>query len=73
MKITVIADKKGQVVGSYRHPAQIAKGQPTFQIHGAPDHTVHELDLPSEFEKVSSAEELHRRLAERLKNVSPKL
>jgi hypothetical protein len=72
MKITVIADKKGQVVGTYRHPAHVAKDQPTLQIHGAADHTVHELDLPSEFEKVSSAEELHRRLAEHLKNASPK-
>jgi hypothetical protein len=72
MKITVIADKKGQVVGTYRHPAQVAKDQPTFQIHGAPGHTVHELDLPDEYEKVSSAEELHRRLKEHLKKPSAK-
>ena len=72
MKITVIADKKGQVVGTYRHPAQVAKDQPALQIHGAPDHTVHELDLPNEYEKVSSAAELHRRLAEHLKKASPK-
>ena len=72
MKITVIADKKGQVVGTYRHPAQVTKDHPTLQIHGASDHTVHELDLPNEYEKISSAVELHRRLADYLKNASPK-
>jgi hypothetical protein len=44
----------------------------TFQIHGGPDHTVHELDLPDEYEKVASAEELHKRLREHLSKASPK-
>jgi hypothetical protein len=72
MKMTVIADKSGHILGTYRKPAQVPKGYPTFQIHGAPDHTVHELDLPAEFEKIVSAKELHQRLSEHLKSASPK-
>jgi hypothetical protein len=72
MKITVIADKNGHVVGTYRKPAEVRRGHPTFQIHGGPDHTVHELDLPDEYEKVASAEELHKRLREHLSKASPK-
>jgi hypothetical protein len=71
MKITVIADKNGHILGTYRQPAQVPKGYPTFQIHGAPDHTVHELDLPADLEKIASAEELHRRLSEHLKKSAP--
>ena len=62
MKITVLTDKKGHVLGTYRQPAQVPKGYPTFQIHGGANHTVHELDLPPELEKVASAAELHQRL-----------
>jgi hypothetical protein len=72
MRITVIADKNGHVIGTYRKPAQVRKGDPTFVIHGAPDHSVHELDLPDEFEKIGSAEELHKRLREHLTKASPK-
>jgi hypothetical protein len=68
MKITVIADDKGNILGTYRQPAQVPKGYPTFKIHGGPGHKVHELDLPAEFEKIPSADELHRRLSDHLKN-----
>jgi hypothetical protein len=67
MKITVIADKSGKILGTCRQPAQVPKGYPNFQIHGAPEHTVHELDLPAELEKITDAGEPHRRLSEHLK------
>ena len=70
MKITVIVDQSGHVVGTYRQPAQVPEGYPTFQIHGGPGHTVHELDLPAEYENVASADELHRRLGEYLRKLS---
>jgi hypothetical protein len=38
MKITVIADDKGNILGTYRQPAQVPKGYPTFKIHGGPGH-----------------------------------
>jgi hypothetical protein len=67
MKMTVIADKSGNILGTYRQPAQVPKGHPIFKIHGGPDHTVHELDLPAEFERITSAEALHQRLSDHLK------
>lgn len=70
MKITVVTDKNGHVLGTYRHPAKIPEGYPDFQIHGAPEHTVHELELPAELEKVADAGELHRRLGEHLKQMA---
>jgi hypothetical protein len=74
MKMTVITDKNGHVVATYRQPTEKAsrEGQPVLRLHGGPDQTVHELDLPSEFEKVASADELHTRLREHLKKVSTK-
>ena len=43
MKITVIADKNGHILGTYRHPTQVPEGYPTFHIHGGAEHMVHEL------------------------------
>jgi hypothetical protein len=67
MKMTVITDKNGNVIATYRKPEKVPKGHPTMQLHGAADHTVHELDLPAEFEGIVSAKELHQRLGEHLK------
>jgi hypothetical protein len=67
MKITVVTDNSGHVVGTYQQPAQVPEGYPTFQIHGGPGQTVHELDLPAEYENIASADELHRRLGEYLR------
>jgi len=58
MKMTVIADKDGTILGTYRQPKHVPKGYPIFKIHGGPDHSVHELDLPKEFEHITSADEL---------------
>jgi hypothetical protein len=34
MKITVVVDNNGHVLGTYSQPAQVPEGYPTFQIHG---------------------------------------
>jgi hypothetical protein len=70
MKMTVIADKSGKVVSTYAHPAQAGANDPIFKIHGGPDHTTHELDVPEDFEKIESHEELHNRVGEHLKKQS---
>jgi hypothetical protein len=72
MKMTVIADKSGNVVSTYSHPAKRGKNDPVLQIHGGPGHTVHEIDVPAEYEKIKSAEELHRVVGEHLKGSSKK-
>jgi len=71
MKMTVIADKDGTILGTYRQPKHVPKGYPIFKIHSGPDHSVHELDLPKEFEHITSADELHRRLGDHLKRTAP--
>jgi hypothetical protein len=58
MKMTVIADKSGKVISTYMHPERPGKDDPTLHISGGPGHTVHELDVPADFEKIKSAEEL---------------
>jgi hypothetical protein len=68
MKMTVITDKNGNVVATYRKPEKVPKGHPTLQLHGAAHHTIHELDLPAEFEGALPAKELHKRLGEHLKS-----
>jgi hypothetical protein len=70
MKMTVIADKSGKVISTYTHPTQAGANDPIFQIHGGPDHTSHELDVPAEFESIKSPEELHSRVGEHLKKQS---
>jgi hypothetical protein len=72
MKTTVITDKKGNVLATYRHPAQTPEGTPIFSLHGGTNDTVHELDLPSEFESIASADELHKRVKQYLKKAPPK-
>jgi len=59
------------ILGTYRQPKHVPKGYPIFKIHSGPDHSVHELDLPKEFEQITSADELHRRLGDHLKRTAP--
>lgn len=72
MKITVVVDNNGQVLGTYRQPPQVPAGYPAFQIGGGPGAAVHELDLPEEWENVASPEELHQRLEEYFAKGPPK-
>ncbi len=66
MKLSVIMDKKGRVVGSYRHPNESGDG-PVLRLHPGPGQVVHELDMAPEWEKLVSAHDLHLRLAEHVK------
>jgi hypothetical protein len=68
MKMMVVTDKSGKVVATYRPPKKPGKDDPVFQFHALPDQSVHELELPAEYGKIESAEELHRRISEHLKS-----
>jgi hypothetical protein len=62
MKISVITGKDGKIIGTANHGV---KGKPEAGHGGpvaGPGQKVHVIDLPSELEKVTNAEELHRRL-----------
>ena len=72
MKMTVVADKSGKVISTYMHPERPGKDDPTLHISGGPGHTVHELDVPADYEKIEPAEELHSRVGEHLTKLPPK-
>jgi hypothetical protein len=67
MKMTVIADKAGNVISTYTHPDQPGEDTPTLRVGGGPGHTVHELDVPAEYADIESVTELHSRVGEHLK------
>ena len=62
MKMTVITDKDGTIVGTAR------EGDPNKPEAGAggplagPDQSIHVIDLPNDLENVADASELHRRI-----------
>jgi hypothetical protein len=65
VKITVITDKTGKVVGT----AHSIKSEPGAGDGGpvaGPDQTVRVIDLPAELEKVENAAELHCKLQSHL-------
>jgi hypothetical protein len=68
MKMTIIADQSGKVISTYAHPDHAGKDDPILRIFGGPGDTVHELEVPAEFGKIASAEELHKRVGEHLKS-----
>jgi hypothetical protein len=68
MKMTVIANQSGKVISTYAHPDHAGKDDPILKILGGPGDTVHELEVPAEFGRITSAEELHKRVGEHLKS-----
>ena len=67
MKITVITDEKGHIIGTARHSKNDSKNQPVFRPMLKEGQKVHEIELPSHLENVESAEELHKELKMHIK------
>ena len=63
MKIQILADTHGNVLGTLRDP-----NTPGVQFKFRPrdGHKVHHIELPKELEEVTDAEELHKRLRKHL-------
>jgi hypothetical protein len=62
MKMTVITDKAGKIVGAAYHGVG---GQPGAGAGGpvaGPEQTVHVIEVPEELERVEDAGELHNKL-----------
>jgi len=62
MKITVVTDRAGRIVGTAHH---VRSRNPAMGDGGpvaGPGQSVHVIDLPSELESVKDAGEFHRRL-----------
>lgn len=66
MKITVITDQKGQIIGTARFPKGTSKETPALRPVPKSTQKVHEIELPAHLEEVKSADELHRELAKHI-------
>ncbi len=72
MKMTVITDKKGEVISTYAHSERSEKDDPILHIEPGRNQQVHEIDLPAELAKITSVDDLHHRVGEHLKVHKPK-
>jgi hypothetical protein len=62
MKMTVITDKAGKIVGTARLGVEAQPGAGAGGPVAGPEQTVRVIDVPAELESVEDAGELHRRL-----------
>jgi len=66
MKITVIADKSGKVIGTARTGIS-EDGKVKFGLVPLAGHVHHEVDIPDDVSKIKSAAEFHKSLAKMVK------
>ena len=59
MRIALVVDAGGAVIGTARLPAEPVGDRPVVTLEHAPGQTVYEVELPKELERVESALELH--------------
>ena len=64
MKITVITDLSGNVLGTVRHVA--AEGQPVATLSAGTGQKAYEIELPADLERLESPDALHEALARHL-------
>jgi|HubBroStandDraft_1064217.scaffolds.fasta_scaffold09268_6 hypothetical protein len=67
MKITIITNDKGEIMGTARFPEGESNNAPTFKAVNKPGQKVRQIDLPAHLEKIESAEELHTELKKLIK------
>ena len=65
MKITVITDEQGNIVGTAGAPTTSKPEAGTGGPVAGPGQSVREVEVPNEFQRLDAAE-LHRRLADHL-------
>ena len=66
MKITVISDKQGNIVGTMRRPDTPAGHERSTQVVAGPGQSACEVDVPDDAAH-GSVEELHGKIAQYLK------
>jgi hypothetical protein len=62
MKMTVITNTAGQIVGTAHHGVEGEPGAGAGGPIAGPEQTVHIIEVPEELEAVEDAGELHRKL-----------
>ncbi len=66
MKITVISDKHGNIVGTMRRPDTAAGCERSTHVVAGPGQLAREVDVPNDAANCS-VEELHKKVAQYLK------
>ncbi|HYB80576.1 MAG TPA: hypothetical protein VED43_02765 [Mycobacterium sp.] len=66
MKITVITDERGNVIGTVGKPTSIKPEAGTGGPVAGPGQSIREVEVPKELQGVEDVTELHRRLADHL-------
>jgi hypothetical protein len=59
MRITVITDSDGRILGTAASPEAGAQTQPVSRLIAGPGQTAHEIDLPDALGEFGSAEDFH--------------
>jgi hypothetical protein len=66
MKITVISDKHGNIVGTMRHQETLAGHERSTRVVAGPEQLASVMDMPDDVAN-GSVEELHKKIAQYLK------
>jgi len=62
MKMTVITDRSGKIVGAARHGIEGQSGAGAGGPVAGPEQTAHIIDVPDDLEQVEDAGDLHDKL-----------
>ena len=66
MKITVITDQEGRILGTARQMRPSHEGQAAAGLIAGPGQTIRDIELPRQLEEIESPEALHAALEEHL-------
>jgi hypothetical protein len=66
VRITIITDQDGKILGTARHPVSLSEGQLFIGLNAGPGQTAYEIELPRELEEIESAESLHLALGKHM-------
>jgi hypothetical protein len=62
MRMTVITNQAGEIVGTARQSVEGAPGSGSGGPVAGPEDTIHDVEVPEDLEQIEDVGELHRRL-----------
>jgi hypothetical protein len=60
MRLTVITNSSGEVIATHR--GHSSKDKLQAGLRAGPNQTLHEIEVPDEFDKITNPDELHTRV-----------
>lgn len=68
MKMQIVTNKKGEVIGTARTEHHTVVGAPKIgRIIPSPEQKVHEIDIPNDILEIKGVKEFHKALEKHLK------